>query len=516
MGGGLGFILLTFLSPDFTTHTQMTLFVLSVFLLLWAGWPRGAAPPAALTTLLPITLVVLLAFLLRLGNLEYAIHRHVDELLSVDSVVQLRSDPYTPLLVPYQGVAAFPRLYAYIQLHTMPLFGATLTSLRLVSVILGTVGVAAVYRLALPDRRLGLLAALLLATLPPHLHFSRLGLNNIADPAFGTLALAFVLGERYILAGVMLGLTQYFYEGGRLLYPALLLAWAALHPQRWRGWVRLLGVFVLVAAPVYLTLLMNDLPLAPRLNATSHGAEWTVEKFWRALTFFAWQDASWFYGGAFVLAVPLVILGLFRWRDRVVRLAVLWLLITVLGNSLLRDPLEAPRYVVAYPALAVLMAAGVVQMGRWMAPYWRLPVTGVVVGGVMLLHTVYYFGVHIPWFLEEFRSPLLMDDIRFRTVDVPRNTHIHLITDEIVFPTDSLAYLQYVGHDSSVFITTIHPHEFNPELLDQLEPNRNHVFFVAREHTGLQLMLARSGLFEAPLGSPYGHGRYLMYHTPFR
>jgi hypothetical protein len=59
-------------------------------------------------------------------------------------------------------------------------------------------------------------------------------LNNIADPLFGTLAFAFIgrgllHGRRtdFAIGGAMLGLTHYFYEGGRLLYMPLALAWIA-------------------------------------------------------------------------------------------------------------------------------------------------------------------------------------------------------------------------------------------------------------------------------------------------
>ncbi|HRF98926.1 MAG TPA: hypothetical protein PLZ51_27135, partial [Aggregatilineales bacterium] len=77
-------------------------------------------------------------------------------------------------------------------------------------------------------------SAVMLATLPIHIQFSRLALNNIADPLFGTLTFYFIargfkyphkMRGNFAWAGAMLGLTQYFYEGGRFLYPALTLGW---------------------------------------------------------------------------------------------------------------------------------------------------------------------------------------------------------------------------------------------------------------------------------------------------
>ena len=117
------------------------------------------------------------------------------------------------------------------------LLGRNLEGLRILSVIVGTLGIPALYFLAkeLFDRKTALLAALMPGRFPPHIQFSRIALNNIVDPLFGTLALAFLVrGLKYnrpldyALSGAALGLTQYFYEGGRLLFPALILLIAGL------------------------------------------------------------------------------------------------------------------------------------------------------------------------------------------------------------------------------------------------------------------------------------------------
>ena len=78
------------------------------------------------------------------------------------------------------------------------------------------------------------MSAALLAALAFHIHFSRIGLNNIWDGVF----VVFILGlfwrgwqtERrwyFNAAGVMLGLSQYFYSGARLI-PLILLSWLGL------------------------------------------------------------------------------------------------------------------------------------------------------------------------------------------------------------------------------------------------------------------------------------------------
>ena len=138
------------------------------------------------------------------------------------------------LLTPMDNISPFTWLFPYWQSIFVGIFGRNMAAIRAVSAVIGGLTVPALYLLAqtLFNRRVGLLAAFLLATFPPHIHYSRIALLSITDPLMGTLALAFLArglkrGTRldFALAGVFLGLTQYFFEGGRLLFPALALAW---------------------------------------------------------------------------------------------------------------------------------------------------------------------------------------------------------------------------------------------------------------------------------------------------
>jgi 4-amino-4-deoxy-L-arabinose transferase-like glycosyltransferase len=119
---------------------------------------------------------------------------------------------------------------------TQQLLGRHIVAIRLVSVAAGVLAVLFTY---LAGRELfsplvGLLAAAFLATLPYHLHFSRLGVNNIADSALAALTvwlLAVALRKQdrrwYYAAGAAAGLSLYPYAGTRLvliLCAALLLA----------------------------------------------------------------------------------------------------------------------------------------------------------------------------------------------------------------------------------------------------------------------------------------------------
>ena len=144
---------------------------------------------------------------------------------------------------------SFPSMYAFIQSLPLRLFGPSIFGLRLSSVVVGTATVAATYIYARDvfDRRVALLAAGFLAGFGFHIHFSRLGLNNVWDGLFAVvLAAALTRAWRsgaarsFLVPGMVLGLAQYFYLGSRILL-VLLAVWillagpghASRTPPRW-------------------------------------------------------------------------------------------------------------------------------------------------------------------------------------------------------------------------------------------------------------------------------------------
>ena len=97
--------------------------------------------------------------------------------------------------------------------------------LRLPWALVGTATVLVTFFLVkqLKNRQLAFVAAFLVATYHYHIHFSRLGSNQIADPFFMALSLLFLYRaldkHRWLdwaLAGGITGLAFYFYAGARL------------------------------------------------------------------------------------------------------------------------------------------------------------------------------------------------------------------------------------------------------------------------------------------------------------
>ncbi|MCB0131125.1 MAG: glycosyltransferase family 39 protein, partial [Caldilineaceae bacterium] len=132
----------------------------------------------------------------------------------------------------------------YALLHGgMRLFGPSLFGLRMVAVFFGTATMGTTYLLVrlLFNRPLALLSTLLLATFHFHVHFSRIGLNNVTDTFFGTLVALLLAaglrqGSRFLLAatGVTLGIALHFYTGARLLVPLTLFMGATWYVDQWR------------------------------------------------------------------------------------------------------------------------------------------------------------------------------------------------------------------------------------------------------------------------------------------
>ena len=122
-------------------------------------------------------------------------------------------------------------------------FGRGIPALRAVSALEGTLGVLFVYLLGrqIAGRAVGLFAAGFVATLPLHLHFSRLGVSNIVDSLTGPLVLGLTLRAvrkgrvaDYVWAGVATGAALYVYLGSRLVIALVagVLAWQVLRERR--------------------------------------------------------------------------------------------------------------------------------------------------------------------------------------------------------------------------------------------------------------------------------------------
>ncbi len=519
--------------------------------------------------LLALTAAALALRLYRLGD---SIHVLVDEAHFVLGVNYARLFPDLRLLEPMPTTASFPFLFSYGQKLAVDIFGRNLLGLRAFSAVLGALTVPATYWLGrqLFDRTTALAGALVLLAFPPHLHYSRLALNNIADPLFGTLALACMArGLRtrrridWALAGAMLGLAQYFYEGGRLIYPALAAAWLAFGMLAWRPRSPLRGVliaalaFALVAAPLYYTLLGVDFPFTDRMDKAGYNdLYWSYERepdnlttrarhFWHALLHLVHAPENTvfhyylYYGGRHPLVlewlVPLLLLGaviaLWRWREPGILLPG-WVLATLAGNALLVESAVSARFVLAFPALALLIAVGLrhtlaltgfpvlAALLRDRQRASRVLATLVLLLGVGIAagQGVYYFGPHLDRFNAEVREFPSADaeDALLRAADFPRVTFVHLVGTRLLPQRDAQHFADFL---TDGLVVQVHaPDAITPILLHSLRRDVPHAFFVEPGERDVLALLAATFGTRPVQGTPsprVPEGKaLLLYYVP--
>jgi 4-amino-4-deoxy-L-arabinose transferase-like glycosyltransferase len=278
----------------------------------------------------------------------------------------------------------------------------SVAGLRFPGALAGTLAVAALYLLArgLSTRRVALGAAALLATLPLHVHYSRIAIGVSWDSlTFTTAAAAVWWGLRssgpatplLLLAGLVAGFGQYAYTGSRLL-PALLLGVLAAHAVLDRrrlagkgtGIAALTLLWLVVAAPFYLhgfrypddfNARLHQVGIVPSGWLQSEAAarevgEGTIlaEQAREAvLGFFVRDDRTETWGARTPLVPPLVgvglalglLLSLRRWRRPETALIHGWFWsIVILAGALTADPPTSNRLVSVMPLVCLIAALG--------------------------------------------------------------------------------------------------------------------------------------------------------------
>ncbi len=352
------------------------------------------------------------------------------------------------------GWLGVPTMSFLAQATTIRLFGADVFGLRILWAVVGTVTLPILYALTrqLFDRRTALIATAFLAVYHYHIHYSRLGSNQVADALFLTAALAALVWGlhrnsplAFGLSGVVAGLGMYFYAGARLVPVALIgvltlviLTTPRLYDPGQPGWrvpwrhLALLALgFLVAAAPMLMLAVQRPDEFNARINMvgiiqsgwlerepglTGKPLETILaEQFLKSVLAFNhyWDRVSW-YGlraplldlVAGALAVLGLVYALAHWKQRRYAIPALWVgLIIVFGAFLTENPPSSQRLVGAAPALAILVAVGLVRLadlGRdlWssmrLRPAWWNAALALVIGLLAARNLNLYFVEYIP------------------------------------------------------------------------------------------------------------------------
>jgi 4-amino-4-deoxy-L-arabinose transferase-like glycosyltransferase len=389
--------------------------------------------------LVAITIIALLARALLVDSIPHNFAGDEGEMGMVarDVLNGVVRDPFAT------GWLSHPTLWFFMQALALRVFGDSVFGLRMLSALIGTATVPVLYFFSRPlyGRPIALTAAVLLAVYHMHVHFSRIALNNIVDPLLVVITFAaFLHGYRnaapfsFALAGVALGLAQHFYMGARLapvilfivLIHQLLLARPRVFAVRWQLALMVLG-FLLGFGPLLRYFLLHPNDFTARLAVVGiFPSGWVAQRqaegasLLQILVFqargavggFLYEpDHSAFYDPQMPLldrtSAILFILGLtlviHRWRRIESALLLAWVLgMAIFGGMLLLDPPQSARYVIAAPAMCLLIALALTQIMaalRWALPLTQRHVALLGAAAVLLLalwNINFYFREYTP------------------------------------------------------------------------------------------------------------------------
>ena len=350
------------------------------------------------------------------------------------------------------GYMSMPTLFYWPMSWAQWLVGSTVTGARLPAALIGTVTIPIFYLFVrrLWGKRIALLSATFLVAYDYHIHYSRLSANNVWDPLFMLLMLwpldvgLTAADERtrtryFMLAGLVMGLSTFFYTGARLLpvlvalyvgfvwikrriqkaefgpvvWPLLMfglcfliaagpiLAFAIAQPNEWNARVNQVGIFQ-----------SGWLAREPGLTG-KNTLQILADQFLRAAgAFHVYPDRTVWYGAERpllgFLSGALAILGMawaiFHWKERRYFLILIWFWSVIIsGGMLTESPPSSQRLVMVIPAVAVLVAVGLektVVLLRRLLGFRRVPWENVALGLLVLILAVtsvhYYFVKVMP------------------------------------------------------------------------------------------------------------------------
>jgi len=432
---------------------SILLFVISV--LADAGWQ----PPSTQvildwfkihrTELFVIATIIVLSFFIRFLDLEahpYSFDNDEGE-MGLSGVCILRGECTNWFVI---GWAAQPRIAFIPDAISIAIFGNTALAVRLVSVIIGTISTLAVYLFAREvfTRKIAWISAVMLATLPVHVHFSRQGVDNIADSLSAPLLLWLFFrgikrGSRlsFLAAGIVAGFCIYTYPGS-LLAPAFVMGLLLYFTLKTRGFLRAhirnILIFILMATVIVIPIVANyytnsDMFLARlktesifqngaiqyEMNNTGQSmAGIIIGRFLKSsLVFIATPAPSGFYFSPKPYLTPLAallfMLGLtyiiWRIKNPLYMTLFIWFWIPViLGSTFTGGPPTSQRMLMSMPAVVIITAIG---MTKIIAVIQQSGKTIARLGPILLLIVVLYIGYKdIRFYFYEYRIGHFYED----------------------------------------------------------------------------------------------------------
>jgi 4-amino-4-deoxy-L-arabinose transferase-like glycosyltransferase len=527
-----------------------------------AAAPRAAAvPPPRLGRNHRLAVLALLALALalrlwRVWDIPYTLAGDEGS-WGKDAIKVLSGELRNPFTT---GFMSQPTMGAFFQSFGIALFGPTVLGVRFPSTLFGAATVLLIFFLV---RRLrgdtaAWISAVLLATYHFHIHYSRLGLNNILDGLFMSAALLFLVkaaadGRRldWALAGGVTGLAQYGYQGARLTVVVVALACAVLllaapadRRRNAPGLAILTASALVVAAPMVQFAILHPNDYNARLNQIgvlqSGWLELAMQQSGRsapailfdqlqksALAFNAYADRSTFYWDSrplleflpailFVLGLGYATLRPLDWRTA--PMTVWWWSGVVLGGMLTVDQPASQRLLtlaaptcffvaVALEKIVAVLAEGAPRRARAAL----LAAMVVVIGGVSLHR---YFFRYTPSLVYGSRQALISTHLaKYANLHLDSRSWVYFFGSPVMyfgFPT--LPYLAPTLEGVDVE----EPFDGAPSL--GAPPSDRSLCFVFLPHRLRDLELVRQSfpggeLIEVPVPNGESGPLYVLYNV---
>jgi hypothetical protein len=435
----------------------------------------------------------------------------------------------TCLEIMETGWSQQPRLAFLPTGLSVSLFGNTALAVRLVSVIIGTLAVLAVYLFTREvfDKRTAWVASSILATLPVHVHFSRIGVDNIMD-SFTTTLMIWLLFRGikrsstlcFLAAGILGGLCFYTYPGSRLapIIGLFTLGYICLRTRgvlqaQGRNFLIFLLAFAITGAPILGFFVTHTQNFSARMSSVGifeNNAFQNEMKIYEksafevitgqvmksSLVFIATSAPSNFYNSPKpylpTVAAIFFMLGLAYtlWRIKDPRFLGLfvwfWAAVT-LGSALTVGPPSNQRMLTSTSALAIITAIGISktvevlpQTGkfiRWLVP---LSLLAFVLYTGFLNINFYFYEYQVNHYFEDPTNELTYET---RTFIAPLHTtgRFFLIAEPDV-PYLSFPNFNFFSPD----VEKAYFNEVTPQTLATL-PNDKDALFIATSTRGTDL-----------------------------
>jgi hypothetical protein len=513
-----------------------TAWIIAASFMILAGWRFGAFSLRGHSRLFVIALVfAILAFTLRgIATGQIPILLNGDEASAgIYGARILDGSVNNPFIT---GWYSFPSLYFWIPAIGIKLFGQTTEALRIPSAVVGALTVGALYLAgqAIFNKRVGLIAAILLLGFHQHIHFSRIGLNNIWDGFFYVLTVGTVWygwsrenRNALLLAGLSMGLAQYFYPSSRTII-VLVYGWLFVSAfLDWKKFKRLFPGLLLMTLAMGIVLLplawfyINHPEefMAPLQRVSILGSWMTNEiaitgktekeillnQIWLGIQSFTYLPLQHWYRPEVPFLRPvsatLFLLGLifllFRFRESRTYLLVFWIIMFILLGGLSESTPASQRYVAAAPVCIMLAAFALDEMAALAESFW--PKSGRWANVIALAIVVFasasdinfYFNTYTPKSVTDLDASngMVAQQLANYLKDKPVGTQVIFFGQPLMgyYSIPSTQYLapQATGLDITDWSAPNHPMPTSQNLVFVFLPiNANQIPSVLKDYPG--------------------------------